>query len=270
MSRQQLKHAQRIVVKIGTASLIDADKKINYRRIDRLAYTLSSLIQDGKEVLLVSSGAMGVGAAELGLAQRPKAIPDQQAVAAVGQVALMNLYSRFFWHYNQRVAQILMTRDVIDFPESLNNLKNNLKALLDQSILPVINENDAVAIDELDHHIKFGDNDTLSAIVAEIIQADLLILLTDVDGFYTSNPNTDPQASKLDVVSQIDDQVLAMAGEAGTAFSTGGMRTKLLAADRLLKIGSQMVIMDSYDPNDIFALLEGENIGTVFSTSKGD
>lgn len=269
MDRQTIKEAQRIVVKIGTNSLLNADNQLQYQRIDRLAYTLSTLVQQGKEIILVTSGSIGVGSAQLGIKERPTTIPDQQALAAVGQVVLMTVYSRFFAYYNQHIAQVLLTRDIIDFPESLKNAQNSLKRLLSSKIIPIVNENDAVAVDELNHNTKFGDNDTLSSLVAEIIDADLLILLSDVDGFYDSNPITNPNAKKFDEITFINDDILRMAGSSrGSTFSTGGMRTKLTAAQRMMDQNRSMVIMDSTEPADIFALLDGQPIGTVFTKGK--
>lgn len=264
MERHTITNAKRIVVKIGTNSILNQENQLAYQRIDRLAYTLSTLTQQDKDIIFVTSGAMGVGSAELNIKIRPTNIPDQQAVSAVGQVALMSVYNRFFSYYNQHIAQVLLTRDIIDFPESLRNAKNSLSRLLEKNIIPVINENDVVAVDELDHNTRFGDNDTLSALVAEMLDADLLILLTDVDGFYSANPIDDPTAVKFDIISDVDHKILGMAGEAGTAFSTGGMRTKLQAAKRMLANDAAMVIMDATEPAQIFDLLAGEPIGTAF------
>ncbi|AEA01830.1 MULTISPECIES: glutamate 5-kinase [Aerococcus] len=264
MHRDSLKDAKRIVIKVGTNSLMTSTNNIRYQRIDRLAYVISSLAQSGKEVILVSSGAMGVGCAQLNLPKRPKNIPDQQAVAAVGQVALMNTYARFFSYYHKSVAQILMTRDVIDFHDSLANLKNNFASLLKHQIIPIVNENDAIAVDEMDHKVRFGDNDNLSALVASIVEADLLILLTDVDGFYDANPNTDPQAKRFSTIHEVNADYLAMAGDKGSTFSTGGMHSKLKAAAKTLEEGRRLVIMSSEEPSQIFDLLAGADIGTAF------
>lgn len=265
MSRHKITTAKRIVVKIGTNSLLNEENQLAYQRIDRLAYTLSTLIQQGKEVILVTSGAMGVGSSELDIEARPTCIPDQQAVSAVGQVVLMTVYYRFFKYYNQHIAQVLLTRDIIDFPESLQNAQNSMKRLLSSKILPIVNENDVVAVDELNHMTKFGDNDTLSALVAEILDADLLILLSDVDGFYNTNPIANPDAVKFDEINEITPETLRMAGSSrGSTFSTGGMRTKLNAAELMLSQKRGMVIMDSTEPADIFRLLAGEPIGTAF------
>ncbi|WP_230298333.1 glutamate 5-kinase [Aerococcus sanguinicola] len=263
MERQDLAHAQRLVFKIGTNSLLTDQNTIDYPRIDRLAFTLASLRQAGKEVVLVSSGAIGVGCVQQGIAQRPQAIPEQQALAALGQVTLMSIYSRFFAYYNQDVAQILLTRDVMDYPESLKNCRNSLEVLLAQKVIPVINENDAVAVDELDHQTRFGDNDTLSALVSNIVEADLLVLLTDVDGFYTADPHSDPQAQRISRLEGISQDNLDQAGGKGSSFSTGGMATKLKAGKLVLDQGRSMVIMGSQEPANIFKLLAGKDIGSL-------
>lgn len=264
MNREGILSAKRIVVKIGTHSLLNSQNQINYYRIDRLALALSTLIQEGKEVILVTSGAIGVGSVKMGLTTRPTDMASQQATAAVGQVALMNLYSRSFNYYNQYIGQILLTRDIIDFPDSYNNYKNAMNALLGQKILPIINENDAVAVDEMDHQTRFGDNDTLSALVASTMDADLLIFLTDVDGFYDDNPKRNPEAVRFDVLHEVTDDLMDMAKGDVSAFSTGGMETKLIAANEALKDGQMTVIMSSEDPMQILDLVKGQSIGTLF------
>lgn len=186
--RKHLLEAQRIVVKVGTSTLIYPNGNINLAAIDQLAFVLTDLNNQGKEVVLVSSGAIGVGLNKLSLAKRPAAIPDQQAVAAVGQAELMNIYNQRFLTYSQQTGQILMTRDIIDFPESRRNVTNTIEQLLKMKVIPIVNENDTVSVDELDHLTKFGDNDQLSAIVAQLTNADVLIMLSDIDGFYSDNP----------------------------------------------------------------------------------
>lgn len=265
MIRENLQKSRRIVVKIGTNSVMKTVNQVNYRKIDRLAYTLSSLFQEEYEILLVTSGAIGVGASSLKLKQYPKTIPEQQAVSSVGQAILMNIYSNIFNHYNQSVGQILMTKDVLDFPESYNNTRQALESLLSAKILPIINENDAVAVDELNHMTRFGDNDTLSAYVAQTIDADLLIILSDIDGLYTDNPSSNPKAEFIHHVSEITPDILEMAQGKGSEFASGGMSTKLSAADVILKNNQKMIIMSSEDPSDIFNVLAGEEIGTLFS-----
>lgn len=265
MVRESLQKTRRIVVKIGTNSVMKQVSQVDYRKIDRLAYTLSSLFQDGYEMILVTSGAIGVGASSLKLKQYPKTIPEQQAVSSVGQALLMNIYSNIFNHYNQTVGQILMTRDVLDFPESYNNTRQALESLLSAKIIPIINENDAVAVEELNHMTRFGDNDTLSAYVTQVIDADLLVILSDIDGLYTDNPATNPDAKIIRHVSEITPEIHDMARGKGSEFASGGMSTKLSAAEIVLKNKKKMVITSSNDPSDIFNILAGEEIGTLFS-----
>lgn len=263
--RKKIPTNKRIVVKIGTSSLMTPQGKVNYQQFDRLAYVLSTLNQSGKEVILVSSGAMGVGMDKLHIHDRPKSIPGQQAISAIGQSEMMNLYSRFFSHYNQMVGQILMTRDVVEFPESYQNVKNTFETLLKMGIIPIVNENDTVAVEELDHATKFGDNDQLSAIVANITQADILLMLSDIDGFYDQNPSHNPDAHLFHTIEDVTDKELARAGGEGSSFGTGGMRTKLKAAQYLLKNNQEMILAKAEDPTILFDILKGHEIGTYFS-----
>lgn len=264
MERDFIKDYQRIVIKIGTNSIMQSQKKVNYQKIDRLAYVCSSLQQAGKEVILVTSGAIGVGASTLNYDVYPSTIAEQQALAAFGQSILMGHYSRFFQNYNQHVGQILLTRDVIDFPESLHNVRTALDTLLAKNIIPIINENDAIAVDELDHQTKFGDNDTLSAIVARVVDAELLIILSDVEGLYTDNPMRNPEAVMLDHVPAITEEIKIMASGKGSEFSKGGMLTKIRAAEHMLAAGKAMIVTSSDEPAKLFNILAGEKIGTLF------
>lgn len=263
--RKKLQNSKRIVIKIGTSSLMTTNGQVNYQQFDRLAYVLSTLNKAGKEIVLVSSGAMGVGMDKLNISKRPVSIPGQQAISAIGQCEMMNLYSRFFSHYNQTVGQILLTRDIIEFPESLKNVTNTFDALLEMAIIPVVNENDTVAVEELDHQTKFGDNDQLSAIVANIVGADMLIMLSDIDGFYDKNPTTNPDATLYHTISDVTEDVMAKAGGEGSAFGTGGMITKLKAARYLLQHNREMVLAKAEDLTIIFDILEGYEIGTYFT-----
>lgn len=262
--RESIKNAHRIVIKIGTSSLIYPNGNINLAGIDQLAFVLTDLRNRDKEVILVSSGAIGVGMNKLHLNQRPSHIPEQQAVAAVGQAELMNIYNQRFLSYSQQTAQILLTRDIIEFPESRKNVINTLEQLLHMGIIPVINENDTVAVDELDHLTKFGDNDQLSAIVAKILKADLLIMLSDIDGFYSANPAQDKAAVLYSDIHEIDEATMEKAGGKGSQFGTGGMVSKLKAAQIVLAADGAMILANGQQPKVIFDILNGQQIGTLF------
>lgn len=268
--RNFLRSVNRIVVKIGTSSLIHPNGKINLDGIDQLAFVLTDLRNQGKEILLVSSGAIGVGMAKLMISQRPCEIPLQQAVAAVGQAELMQIYNQRFLRYSQQTAQVLLTRDVVDFPESRSNVINTLDQLLAMGILPIINENDTVAVDEMDHTRKFGDNDELSAIVSQLMKADVLIMLSDIDGFYSENPAKNEHAVLYSTVSVIDQTLLDQASGEGSRFGTGGMVSKLKAAQRILAEKSTMVLANGKPPRIIFDILAGKEVGTLFKGGKYD
>lgn len=262
--REKLKEAKRIVVKVGTSTLIYPNGKINLNAFDQLAFTLTSLQNQGKEVILVSSGAIGVGLHKLNKKKRPPTIPEQQAIAAVGQTELMNIYNQRFLTYSQKVAQLLLTRDVTDYPESQKNVVNTMEQLLKNEIIPIINENDTVAIDELDHLTKFGDNDQLSAVISQLIDADLLIILSDIDGFFTDNPTTNKEATLFSRIYTIDEELFKLAGGAGSDFGTGGMYSKLKAAQYILKNQQTMVLANGKQPKIILDILAGKEIGTLF------
>ncbi|GAK47476.1 glutamate 5-kinase [Secundilactobacillus oryzae JCM 18671] len=257
--------ANRIVVKIGTSSLIYPSGEINLRNIDQLAFVLSSLCNQGKQVILVSSGAIGVGLNQLSLTERPASIAAQQALASIGQSKLIMMFSQRFEHYGQKIGQLLLTHDVFDYPQSRQNVLNTFDELLQQRIIPVVNENDSVAVDELDHKTRFGDNDQLSAIVTSRTNSDLLIMLSDIDGFYDMNPLKNPEAALISQVSQINQETFNLAGDKGSRFGTGGMVTKLLAAERLINENRQMVLANGRDPRVIFNILDGEPVGTWFT-----
>lgn len=264
--RDYIQSAKRVVIKVGTSTLIYPNGNINLGAINQLAFALTDLRNQGKEIILVSSGAIGVGLNKLKLKSRPKTIPEQQAVAAVGQAALMDIYNQRFMTYGQQVGQILLTRDVVVFPESRQNVTNTFNSLLKLSVIPIVNENDTVAVDELDHLTKFGDNDLLSAIVTEVTAADLLIMLSDIDGFYTANPIKDPSATLHTHITEISDEIMVKAGGSGTKFGTGGMKSKLNAAKRILANHQQMVLANGHDPLILFDILKGHAIGTWFKT----
>lgn len=259
--------SQRIVVKVGTSSLIHPNGTVNLRTFDQLAYVLSELNNQGKELILVSSGAIGVGLNKLNLKERPTEIGAQQALAAIGQSELMTLFTQRFNHYLNNIAQVLLTHDVFDYPKSNNYVMNTFNCLLKDNIIPIVNENDTVAADELDHRTTFGDNDQLSAIVASHVDADLLIVLSDVNGFYDANPKKNPDANLISQINSIDDETFTVAGGTGSRFGTGGMKTKLAAAKRMIDENRQMVLANGEDPRIIFDILAGEPIGTLFSNS---
>ena len=260
-----IENAKRIVVKVGTSTLTYKGGRLNLRRVETLVKVLCNLANSGKEIILVSSGAIGVGVGKLGLKSRPKENKDKQAVAAVRQCELMFIYDKFFGEYNHNIAQILLTKFAVDTDQKKQNVINTIDALLDMGIIPIVNENDTVAIDELDGD-NFGDNDRLSATVAEIVNADLLIILTDIDGLYTSNPRENPNAEKIDVVDEITDEIRIMAGGTGSSRGTGGMRTKIIAAEIATQAGIDVCVLNGENPKRLYDLLEGQRIGTVFKS----
>lgn len=259
--------SKRIVVKVGTSTLTHESGRLNLRRVEQLVKVLCDLQNSGKEIVLVSSGAIGVGVGKLGLKKRPSATREKQAVAAVGQCELMFIYDKLFGEYNHNIAQILLTKYAVETEEKKQNVVNTVNTLLEMGIIPIINENDTVAIDELDGE-NFGDNDRLSATVAEIAGADLLIMLTDIDGLYTSNPRKNPDAEKIDVVEEITDEIRTMAGGSGSNRGTGGMITKIVAAEYATSVGIECCIMNGENPKRLYDLFDGKTIGTVFKIKK--
>ena len=258
-----LQHAKTVVVKIGTSTLTYENGKLNLRHIEYLCRTLSDLQNSGRRIVLVSSGAIGVGVGKLGLARRPDETAKKQALAAVGQCELMFIYDKFFGEYHQNVAQVLLTADVTARENSRTNVVNTFSELLSMGIIPIVNENDTVAVDELEGR-NFGDNDTLSAIVASLVGADALVILTDIDGLYDKNPKTCPDAKRIPLVRAITDEVRAMAGGAGSSRGTGGMATKIRAAQVAAESHIPTVILAGDDPENLYRVFEGEDIGTVF------
>ena len=258
--RATLKDVKRIVIKVGSSTITYGNGKRNFSRIDRLAREIADLENQGKEIILVSSGAVAVGVDRLGLAAKPKTIPGKQAAAAVGQGVLMHTYEKIFAEYGQIVAQVLLTRmDSVD-RHRYTNSRNTFLALLEHKVIPIVNENDVVAIDEL----KIGDNDNLSALVAGIVDADLLIILSDIDGLYTANPQNDPNAKLVPEVTDITPEIEASAGDAGSKVGTGGMFTKIQAAKMATSSGINMVIASGEEKDAISRILDGEEIGTLF------
>ena len=258
----------RVVIKVGTSTLAHAGGRLNIRRVELLCKVLSDMKNAGCEVLLVSSGAIGMGVGKLGLAGRPDDMPGKQAAAAVGQCELMYTYDKLFAEYHHNVAQILLTADDIQDKRRSSHVHDTLERLLQWGALPIINENDAVAIDEIGVHTTIGENDTLSATVAKLVNADLLVLLSDIDGLYTADPRQDSNATLIPRVETITPEILALAGGVGSSLGSGGMATKLKAAQLAMDAGIDMVIINGEDPEGLYALLEGKSIGTLFAGRK--
>ena len=268
--REMLCRAKRIVVKVGTSTLTYDTGRVNFPRIDKLAMVLSDMANQGREVVLVSSGAIGVGVGKLKLKEKPKTVREKQAVAAVGQCELMHIYSKFFSEYGHTVGQILLTRDVVENPHTRQNVINTFETLLERGIVPIVNENDSVSIDEIEYGEKrvFGDNDTLSAIVAELVGADLLIILSDIDGFYDGDPRKNKSSKMLSVIHDITAEVEKYAGGTGTRRGTGGMVTKLAAARIALSNGTDMVLANGARPEAVLDIISGKDTGTLFCSQK--
>lgn len=263
---QAIKDAKRIVVKVGTSTLTYANGKPNLRKIEKLAMVLSDIRNSGREVALVTSGAISIGVNRLGLSERPKDTPGKQAAAAVGQCDLMSIYDRAFAEYGYVTAQILLNRDVVKQEDLKFNVINTFKALMEMGAIPIVNENDSVAVEEL----VFGDNDNLSAIVAALIGADALVILTDIDGYYDDNPAENPNARMVARVSEVTEDMLKTAGGSGSKHGTGGMRTKLEAASYAAEHGITTVVMSGARVQKLYDLLDGHAVGTVFEAKKGD
>ena len=250
----------RIAVKVGTSTLAHATGRLNIRQVESLVKVLSDLKNAGHEIVLISSGAIGMGVGKLLLSERPTDIPTKQAAAAVGQCELMYTYDRLFAEYNHTVAQILLTREDVETSDRKENFHNTVFRLLELQALPIINENDTVAT----HEITLGDNDTLSAIVAANVRADLLVLLSDIDGLFTADPRKDPNAKLLTEVKELTPEILALAGGKGSNLGTGGMETKLRAAEIATEAGLTMVIANGADPKVLYDIVEGKQVGTRF------
>ncbi|MFA6947747.1 MAG: glutamate 5-kinase [Eubacteriales bacterium] len=255
-----IKNAARIVFKVGSSTLTHDTGLLNLHRIEILARVLSDFCNMGKEVILVTSGAQAAGRGRTGFDHRPKTIPEKQAMAAIGQNELMRVYERFFSAYSRPIAQLLLTKDIIDNPKSRTNAQNTFNTLLDMKVMPIVNENDTIAFDE----IEFGDNDTLSAYVAELTGADALVILSDIDGLYDSDPHVNPSAKLIPTVAAVDDKILSYAGGAGSDVGTGGLITKLHAAQIANGAGIPMFIVNGENPEILYDLHEGTHVGTYF------
>lgn len=256
----------RIVIKIGTSTLAHATGRLNIRRVEELCKVMSDLKNEGHEVILVSSGAIGMGVGKLSLPKRPDDIPTKQAAAAVGQCELMYTYDKIFSEYNHTVAQILITGDDIEHPDRKANFENTMRRLLELGVLPIVNENDSIAT----HEIEIGDNDTLGAIVATTLDADLLIILSDIDGLFTADPHKNCDAVLLHRVEEITPEIEGMIGGAGSALGTGGMATKIKAARMSNAAGTDMVIANGNSPAVLYDIVSGKDVGTRFLAKKGE
>lgn len=262
--RLDLTNAKRIVIKVGTSTLTHDTGRMNLLRMDRLSMMIAELINQGHQVILVSSGAIGVGMGKLNMKERPHIMGIKQALAAIGQCELMNIYNKMFSSYNQIVAQVLLTKNDVDDFVKRENIENTFDNLLIKHVLPIVNENDTVSTDEISSMEHFGDNDTLSAVVAKLVHADLLIILSDIDGFYNANPKECENCKLIDTVTELTDNIWHYAGGEGTKFGTGGMVTKLNAAEIVTSSGIHMILANGNDPFIVFNILKGEKIGTLF------
>jgi glutamate 5-kinase len=257
--RESFRSARRVVVKIGTNALTNATGRFNREHFDRLATALLDAARD-RELVVVSSGAIALGVERLGYAARPKEIPGKQACAAVGQSRLMRAYEEAFARADRPVAQVLLTHEDVQDRRRYLNVKHALTRLLEEKVVPIINENDTVSVDEL----KFGDNDTLAGLVAALVEADALIILSDVEGLFDKDPRRDPDAKRLSVVEEVTPEVLALSGASVTGVGTGGMATKVRAAAKAAEVGVACVITSGQDANRLGQVLRGEEVGTLF------
>lgn len=264
LKRLCLQNSKRIVIKVGTSTLTHETGRMNLLRMDRLSMAIAELMNRGHEVVLVSSGAIGVGMGKLSMKERPRVMGMKQALAAIGQCELMNIYSKMFSSYNQIVAQVLLTKNDVEDDIKRKNIENTFEHLLEKHVLPIVNENDTVSTDEISSMEHFGDNDTLSAVVAKLVHADLLIILSDIDGFYNADPRENKECSLIDTVTEINDYIWNCAGGEGSKLGTGGMVTKLNAADIVTNSGIHMVLANGSNPFIIFDIVRGENVGTLF------
>ena len=254
----------RAVIKVGTSTLAHATGRLNIRHVEELVKVLSDLKNAGHEMILVSSGAIGMGVGKLNLPGKPSDMPTKQAAAAVGQCELMYTYDKLFSQYNHTVAQILLTGEDVDHDDRRQNFENTMARLLELGALPVINENDAVSTDEIGVVSTIGENDTLSAIVAQLVEADLLVLLSDIEGLYTADPRKDPAAKLIPTVEAVTPEIEALAGGKGSALGSGGMATKLKAAKLVNALGCDMVIANGEHPERLYDIVEGRAVGTRF------
>lgn len=259
---EKLDMIKRVVVKVGTSSLTHTTGLLNLKSLENIVRQITDIHNRGIEVVLVTSAAIGAGVGKLGLKSKPKTIPEKQAAAATGQCVILHMYEKLFSEYGKTIAQILLTKDDMVNKNRYQNAQNTFFALFELGVVPIVNENDAIVVDE----IKFGDNDTLSAIVAKLVQADLLVILSDIDGLYDTNPKLNENARLVSYVKKITKDIEASAGDAGSNLGTGGMVTKIRAAKIAVSGGCHMIIANSSHPNVLFDLLDKKNIGTFFES----
>ncbi|HIZ65603.1 MAG TPA: glutamate 5-kinase [Candidatus Blautia pullicola] len=264
--REKLKDKKRVVIKIGSSSLTHKETgRLDLIKMEILVRELADLHNQGKDVIVVSSGAIAVGRAVMGIHEKPSALAQKQACAAIGQARLMMIYQKLFSEYNQTAAQVLLTKYTMIDDHTRTNARNTLQSLLHMGAIPVVNENDTVSTDEIKFVNTFGDNDTLSALVAALVDADMLILLSDIDGLFTDDPHVNPQAEFIDVVEHLDEKLMEMGkGSTGSTVGTGGMATKLSAARIATSAGADMVIANGADFHVIHKIIQGKNYGTLF------
>ncbi len=264
--KKKIMDARTIVVKVGTSTITHANGSMDLHLMEKLVRVLADLRSEGRNIVLVTSGAIGVGRFRMGMLEKPSTLPQKQALAAIGQVSLMHIYSKLFSEYDQIAAQVLITRDVVDDAIKKHNTHNTFCTLLDYGVIPIVNENDTVATEEIEPN--FGDNDTLSAVVAELIDADLLILLSDIEGLYDKNPKCHKDAHLIPVVYDVCHQVIDGVEDTNNSFGTGGMKTKIGAAMICYRAGIPMIITNGDDPDHIYEILEGKDVGTLFVPRK--
>ena len=260
---EKIKNSKTVVIKIGTSTLTYENGSFNLRRIDKIARVISDIRNQGKSVVLVTSGAVCAGTTKLGMKSRPDDLKVKQAVASVGQVELMSIYGKMFSQYGYNISQILLTKDVMEDEYRRQNVINTFFELFKLSVIPIVNENDTVTVEEFLPGV-FGENDTLSAVVAHIISAELLIILSDIDGLYNDNPKSNSDAKLIPVVYEINDEIEKLAGEAGSEFGTGGMKSKISAAKIATGSGCDMIIMNGENIDGIYDIFDGEIPGTIF------
>lgn len=260
----KIKDKKRIVIKVGTSTLTHHAGSLNLRIMDKLAMVLSDIKKNGTDIVLVTSGSITAGVSKLGLKERPKSVKERQAAASVGQCELMFTYDKLFSQYGQMVSQILLTRAITDTELYRNNIINTFETLLSYGVIPIVNENDTVAVDEL----VYGDNDTLSAVTASLVNADMLIILSDIDGFFDTNPQLNENAKLIPVIKEITAEIENAAGDSESLVGTGGMATKISAAKIAVNSGIDMVICNGKNPESLYDILDGKHVGTLFRGKK--